>query len=161
VWAFILAIIWSAVIEHKEDGKVQAIEIWHRFPKFVLGYAITFFILLLICLPATRAIGPVDKEIGTIKEDISKAEKQLPTVTDPAAQAALTEKIKAGKDKIKGKEGENIMPEEPRLVDELKKMEYEPILPVEKKLIGWSIGLGVGLLAILVWVSYTFFPGQH
>jgi hypothetical protein len=106
VWAFILAIIWSAVIERKEGGKVQAIEIWHRFPKFVLGYAITFFILLLICLPATRAIGPVDKEIGTIKEEISKAEKQLPTVTDPATQAALTEKIKAGKDKIKSLEAQ-------------------------------------------------------
>ena len=59
------------------------------------------------------------------------------------------------------KEGGNIMPEEPKLVDELKKMEYEPLLPVEKKLIGWCIGLGVGLLAILVWVSYTFFPGGH
>ncbi len=106
VWAFILAIIWSAVIERKEGGKVQAIEIWHRFPKFVLGYAITFFILLLICLPATRAMGPVDKEIGTVKEEISKAEKQLPTVTDPAAQAALTEKIKTGKDKIKGLEAQ-------------------------------------------------------
>ena len=45
--------------------------------------------------------------------------------------------------------------------DEIRKMEYEPLLPVEKKLILWSIGLGVLLLAILVWVSYTFFPGQH
>ncbi len=38
-------------------------------------------------------------------------------------------------------------------------MEYEPLLPVEKKLIGWSIGLGIVLLGILVWISYTFFPG--
>lgn len=53
------------------------------------------------------------------------------------------------------------MPEEPKLVDELKKMEYEPLLPIEMKLVGWSIGLGIGLLAILVWVSYTFFPGGH
>jgi hypothetical protein len=52
-------------------------------------------------------------------------------------------------------------PEEIRLVDELKKMEYEPLLPVEKKLIGWSIGLGVVGLGVLVWVSYTFFPGGH
>jgi hypothetical protein len=37
-------------------------------------------------------------------------------------------------------------------------MEWEPLLPVEKKLIGWSIGLGIVLLGILVWVSYTFFP---
>ncbi len=48
-----------------------------------------------------------------------------------------------------------------RLVDELKEMEREPLLPVEKKLIGWSIGIGVGLLGILVWVSYTYFPAGH
>ncbi len=48
-----------------------------------------------------------------------------------------------------------------RLVDELKEMEREPLLPVEKKLIGWSIGLGVALLGILVWVSYTYFPAGH
>lgn len=53
------------------------------------------------------------------------------------------------------------MPEEPRLAEELKKMEYEPILPVEKKLVGWSIALGIILLGILVWISYTFFPSSH
>ena len=53
------------------------------------------------------------------------------------------------------------MPEQPKVAEELKKMEYEPLLPVEKQLIGWSIGLGAVLLGILVWVSYTFFPGQH
>jgi len=46
------------------------------------------------------------------------------------------------------------------LVTEIKRMEKEPLLPVEKKLIGWSIGIGVVLLLILVWVSRTFFPGQ-
>jgi hypothetical protein len=51
--------------------------------------------------------------------------------------------------------------EGPVLAEELKKMEYEPLLPVEKKLIGWSIGLGVALLGLLVWISYTFFPGGH
>jgi hypothetical protein len=53
------------------------------------------------------------------------------------------------------------MPEEPKLAEELKKMEYEPLLPVEKKLIGYSLILGTVLLVILVWVSYTFFPGGH
>jgi hypothetical protein len=47
---------------------------------------------------------------------------------------------------------------QPKLADEIKKMEYEPLLPVEKKLIGWSIGLGIVLLGVLIWVSYTFFP---
>lgn len=50
---------------------------------------------------------------------------------------------------------------EARLVEELKGMAREPLLPVEKKLIGWSIGIGVGLLGVLVWVSYTFFPAGH
>jgi hypothetical protein len=50
---------------------------------------------------------------------------------------------------------------EARLVEELKGMQREPLLPVEKKLIGWSIGIGVALLGVLVWVSYTFFPAGH
>ena len=49
------------------------------------------------------------------------------------------------------------MPEEPRFSDEIKKMEYEPLLPVELSLIRWSLGLGVALIALLVWVSHTFF----
>lgn len=101
VWAFILAIIWTTKIEVRPGEKVEAIEIWHRFPKFVIGYGLTFVILLLICLPATRAIQPVEKETKPIKAEIAKAEKQFPTVTEPAAQAALQAKIKAGKDKVK------------------------------------------------------------
>ncbi len=50
------------------------------------------------------------------------------------------------------------MAQKPKLSDELKKMGYEPLLDVEKKLIGWSIGIGVALLGILVWISYRFFP---
>jgi hypothetical protein len=51
--------------------------------------------------------------------------------------------------------------EEPRLVEELQKMEYEPLLPVEKKLIAYSIGLGIALLFLFIWLSQTYFPGQH
>ena len=50
------------------------------------------------------------------------------------------------------------MPDQPKIADELKKMEYEPLLPVEKQLLAWSIGLGVVLLGLLVWLSYTLFP---
>lgn len=53
------------------------------------------------------------------------------------------------------------MPEEPKLAEELKKMEYEPLLPIEKKLITYSLIIGAALLGILVWVSYTFFPAGH
>lgn len=53
------------------------------------------------------------------------------------------------------------MAEQPKIAEELQKMAWEPLLPVEKKLVGWSIGLGLVLLGILVWVSYTFFPAGH
>ena len=52
------------------------------------------------------------------------------------------------------------MPEQPKVAEEMKKIEYEPLLPVERKLIGWSIGIGIVLLGILILISYTFIPGQ-
>jgi cell division protein FtsL len=47
--------------------------------------------------------------------------------------------------------------EKTKISEELKKMEYEEMLPVEKKLVLWSIAIGIILLGILIWVSYTFF----
>jgi hypothetical protein len=43
------------------------------------------------------------------------------------------------------------------LTEEMAKIPYEPLLPVEKKLIAWSLVLGIALLAVLVWISSTFF----
>jgi hypothetical protein len=40
--------------------------------------------------------------------------------------------------------------EQPKVAQELEKMAVEPLLPIEKKLIGWSLGLGIVLLVILV-----------
>ena len=51
------------------------------------------------------------------------------------------------------------MDDKPNLSEELKQMEYEPLLPVEKKLIGWSLTLGIVLLGLLIWISNKFFPG--
>jgi uncharacterized membrane protein YadS len=50
VWAFILAIIWCAVIECKPGERVRPGQIWERFPKFVIGYVLTFVVMLLLCL---------------------------------------------------------------------------------------------------------------
>jgi hypothetical protein len=50
--------------------------------------------------------------------------------------------------------------EQPKLAEEMGKMELEPLLPIEKRLVLWSVLLGVALLGILTWVSYEFFPGQ-
>jgi hypothetical protein len=50
---------------------------------------------------------------------------------------------------------------DPKFSEELQKMEYEPLLPIEKKLVGWSIGIGIVLLFVLYWVSSAFFPAAH
>ena len=40
--------------------------------------------------------------------------------------------------------------------EELRKAQAEPLLPVEKKLIGWSLGIGVVLLILLAIVNQMF-----
>lgn len=42
------------------------------------------------------------------------------------------------------------------LETELKRAGAEPLLPIEKKLIGWSFGLGVVLLIILTIINRLF-----
>jgi len=44
---------------------------------------------------------------------------------------------------------------EPRMTEELDRMksEYEPLLPVERKLVWYTFGTGVVLLAIFVLIS--------
>jgi hypothetical protein len=44
----------------------------------------------------------------------------------------------------------------PKLAEEMQKMVHEPLLPIEKKLISWSLILGVVLLVVLVLISRAF-----
>ncbi len=41
--------------------------------------------------------------------------------------------------------------EQPKVGEEMRKMPVEPLLPIEKKLIGWSLGIGAVLLVILIY----------
>ncbi|MCL5056881.1 MAG: YeiH family protein [Actinobacteria bacterium] len=51
VWAFILAVIWSVFRIDKRAGaqekgqKVSPMEIWDRFPKFIIGFVVTLLIM--------------------------------------------------------------------------------------------------------------------
>ncbi len=47
------------------------------------------------------------------------------------------------------------MSDERQLRDELKEP-VEPLLPIEKKLIGWSLGLGIFLLVALAVINRLF-----
>ena len=42
------------------------------------------------------------------------------------------------------------------LKQELARAPVEPLLPVEKKLIGWSFGIGVVLLVVLIAINQLF-----
>ncbi len=46
VWAFVLAVVWVYHIERKPGEKVDKMEIWFRFPKFVIGYFIAMFTIM-------------------------------------------------------------------------------------------------------------------
>jgi uncharacterized membrane protein YadS len=64
VWAFVLAIIWTSVIDRRPGEQVRAGEIWDRFPKFVLGYVVTFLIVLFIGLSSPVALGKAKAAMG-------------------------------------------------------------------------------------------------
>ena len=42
------------------------------------------------------------------------------------------------------------------LSEELRNAKAEPWLPIETKLVGWSLGIGVGLLIVLAVVNHVF-----
>ena len=43
VWALVLAMLWLYYVEKRPDEKVEKMQIWWRFPKFVLGYFLAWF----------------------------------------------------------------------------------------------------------------------
>ncbi len=50
IWAFVLALVWTYGIAKKPGTTVPLGDIWQRSPKFVLGYFLTFFLLLSAAL---------------------------------------------------------------------------------------------------------------
>lgn len=65
VWAFVLAYIWTTRIEKREGDQARAGEIWERFPKFVIGYVVTFLLILFLAIGATpELMGKVKAAMG-------------------------------------------------------------------------------------------------
>ncbi len=64
VWAFILAWVWSAKIDKRPGETVRFVHIWQRFPKFVIGYMITFITVLLIGLLVPNLVGKAKAAMG-------------------------------------------------------------------------------------------------
>ncbi|MCL2660433.1 MAG: YeiH family protein [Acidobacteriaceae bacterium] len=59
IWAFVLAWIWTSKIDSKPGERMKMGEVLDRFPRFVLGYVLTFVVMLLVCFhhPAMIAAG--------------------------------------------------------------------------------------------------------
>ncbi len=49
----------------------------------------------------------------------------------------------------------------PRIGEEMKRMEAEPLAPIEIKLILWSLGLGVAMLILLLLLGDVMFPAPQ
>ncbi len=64
IWAFVLAWIWTSKIEARPGEKVGGGVIWERFPKFVIGYVITFLVILFICLGSPGLIPKAKAAMG-------------------------------------------------------------------------------------------------
>ncbi len=182
LWAFLLAIIWCTKIECKEGQKVQAIEIWNRFPKFVIGYGLTFIILLIICWPASRAIAPVDKQMGELKQQVATLEKQIPTTSDAAQKATMETNLANIKKQMAGLTGSVAEPKKTMSVAKLATNESNVFRLIFFLLTFFTIGIvsnfkklmeeGIGKLAavyvvclfgFIIWIglfiSWLFFHG--
>jgi uncharacterized membrane protein YadS len=67
VWALLLAVIWSTKIDTRPGERIGVASVWARFPKFVLGYAATFLIVVACCVwrPDLRAAAELASDEGT------------------------------------------------------------------------------------------------
>jgi len=65
IWAFILAYIWTTRIEVREGDKAKVGEIWERFPKFIIGYVVTFALIMIMAVGATPELtGKIKAAMG-------------------------------------------------------------------------------------------------
>jgi uncharacterized membrane protein YadS len=97
VWAFILAIVWATFIDRKPGDHVRAREIWERCPKFVIGYAVTFIVILAVALPASRKITSLGQQSAALGKQAAAAETSLAQAPDDAARASIRSDIAATK----------------------------------------------------------------
>ena len=67
IWAFVLAYVWTRHIEVRPGGEAKAGEIWERFPKFIIGYVVTFLLILFL------ALGAPPETMGKIKAAMGEA----------------------------------------------------------------------------------------
>jgi hypothetical protein len=68
---------------------------------------------------------------------------------------AVLQRLQAAAGELDRSKGKSRM-SQPDLESEISAAVVEPLLPIEKKLIGWSLGLGIGLLIVLIVLNQLF-----
>ena len=183
IWAFVLAYIWANHIEKRDGDKVRAVEIWQRFPKFIIGYVLTFglFLALGLAYPAfvkTESLVALTKDVqvndpltGKQRLDKVPVTRQV-TQVDPAtgqerlvAERVMKKEIKAGPAKSATDQA-NIF----RVLFFCLTFFTIGVISNFRKL--WDEGIGrlaavyvVGLFGFIIWfgliISWVFFGGVH
>jgi hypothetical protein len=64
IWAFFLAYIWTNHINVKPGDKARVSEIWQRFPKFIIGFLVTFAVALALALDPNIGAAKLRPAIG-------------------------------------------------------------------------------------------------
>ncbi|HJR71619.1 MAG TPA: putative sulfate exporter family transporter, partial [Gammaproteobacteria bacterium] len=67
VWAFVLAIVWIRKVEKRGDVSVSPMEIWFRFPKFVLGYFAATLVYLAIASQGEAIASALDTGTAVVQ----------------------------------------------------------------------------------------------
>jgi len=69
VWSFVLAEIWTRHFNAGGGEKARLVEIWERFPKFIIGFVVTFAIALTLALGfgLTQKLTPAIAEANTFR----------------------------------------------------------------------------------------------
>jgi len=67
IWAFLLAAIWCTMIECKPGQRMKLGAIVDRFPRFVIGYVVTFLVMLIICAQGAHLVAIGKTAIATTK----------------------------------------------------------------------------------------------
>lgn len=77
IWAFVLALIWVYVLDKKQGEKVRVVEIWQRIPKFILGYFVTFLVVLFIAIARSDLVNVL--KVSTAESNLFRVLFFVPT----------------------------------------------------------------------------------
>lgn len=183
IWAFVLAYIWANYIEKREGDKVKVGEIWQRFPKFVIGYLLTFvlFLALGLAFPSlvkSESVVPVTKE-QTVTDPVTGVQRieKVPVMktvvrTDPATGQTATAQVPETRKERKAGPAKNATDQANIFRVLFFCLTFFTIGVVSNFRRLWEEGIGrlaavyvVGLFGFIIWfgliISWLFFGGVY